>query len=141
MTVTDDTDRFPPDEELIAGRNGVTALVIPAAGPVREVQLSTEDEWSHMQALVGGLVEAIPLPKFIDPTRRSMAYLNEEGKFDPACKFNMHATDFLVPGIGLFPDDYITGSLVLVGFDPSTGEHVELPQSVIDRVCLIEAEC
>lgn len=118
-----------------------TALVIPAEGPVREVELPPTDCLAQLQELVGGRIEALPLPEFIDPRGKATAYINEEGKFDPDCRPNPRATDLLVPGIGLFPGDYIAGTMVLVGFDGLTGEHTPtLPQRVIDRVRLIEHE-
>jgi hypothetical protein len=53
---------------------------------------------------------------------------------------NMRATDFLVPGVGLFPGDYVAGPLLLVGFDPASGEHEDVPEGVEKRLRLIERE-
>ena len=52
-----------------------------------------------------------------DVTDYATAYVNEEGKFMPReidgkpgpGAPNMRATDFMVPGIGLMPGDYIAG--------------------------------
>ena len=57
-----------------------------------------------------------------------------------ALRPNMRATDFMVPGVGLFPGDYIAGPFLLCGFDVNTGEHGELPAEVIERARLIESE-
>ena len=80
------------------------------------------------------------MPPFVRGGDRATAYVNEEGKFDPDCKPNMRATDFMVPGAHLMPGDYIAGAMVLCGFDWRTGEHAELPKAVIDRARLIERE-
>jgi Domain of unknown function (DUF3846) len=113
------------------------ALMIPVEGPIKEVDL--KGGLDELQQLVGGgLIEAINLPEFVDQTGMSTAYVNEEGKylFEP----NMRANDFMVPGVGLFPGDYIAGPFLLCGFDPMRGEHAELPKSIIDRARLIERE-
>jgi hypothetical protein len=117
------------------------ALVIRSEGPIEEIELVGGDgQLKQLQELVGGYIQAIPLPDFVDRQGKATAYINEEGKFEPDCKPNMRATDFFVPGIGLMYGDYIAGTLVLCGFDVSTGEHAELPQPVIDRARLIETE-
>ena len=116
----------------------IKALIIPAEGPVELT--SIDDTLDTLQGLVGGFIQALPLPEFIDKDGTATAYINEEGKFDPDCKVNMRATDFLVPGIGLFMGDYISGSLVLCGFDARTGENRDVPEGVIKRARLIEKE-
>jgi hypothetical protein len=119
------------------------ALVIPSEGPLVEVELVPNDDGSslaQLQALVGGYIQALPLPEFIPGSDYATAYINEEGKFDPDCKPNMRATDFFVPGIGLMHGDYIAGAVVLCGFDPEVGENRDVPQAVIDRARLIESE-
>ena len=116
------------------------ALVIPEAGPLVTVDLGSDPGLEELQGLVGGMIEALPLPGFIAGAAAATAYINEEGKFDPDCGPNMRATDFMVPGVGLFWGDYIAGPFVLLGFDPSTGTHRELPEGVIARARLIEQE-
>jgi hypothetical protein len=117
------------------------ALVIRSEGPIEEIELvGGGSQLKQLQELVGGYVEAVPLPGFVDRQGKATAYINGEGKFDPDCKPNMRATDFFVPGIGLMYGDHIAGTLVLCGFDANTGEHAELPQPVIDRARLIETE-
>jgi hypothetical protein len=81
----------------------------------------------------------VPLPDFIDKTGMSTAYVNEEGKLTEL-PINWRATDFMVPGYGLFPGDYIAGPFLVCGFNPMSGTHRKLPQTVIDRVRLIEQE-
>jgi hypothetical protein len=119
------------------------ALVIPSEGPLFEVELKPNDDGSslkQLQELVGGYIQALPLPEFIPGSDHATAYVNEEGKFDPDCKPNMRATDFFVPGIGIFAGDYIAGACVLCGFDPEVGENRDVPQAVVDRARLIESE-
>jgi len=118
---------------------GHIALLIPVEGPVEEHILDGTLE--QLQDLVGGHIEAVPVPRAFDPTGHSTAYVNEEGKFRDDCKPNMRATDFMVPGVGLHMRDYIAGPFLLCGFSIRTGAHdVPLPRSVVDRVRLIEME-
>lgn len=121
----------------------MNALLIPVEGPLQTIELVPDSNASldQLQTLVGGNIEAVPLPEFLGTDGyHATAYVNEEGKYDPDCGPNMRATDFFAPGVGLFAGDYIAGPLLLCGFDPETGEHAELPQSVIDRARLIEEE-
>lgn len=113
------------------------AIVIPVEGPIREIELDGTLE--QLQSAVGGLIQALPLPQFADPDDRATAYVNEEGKLT-GWEPNMRATDFMVPGVGLFFGDYIAGPMVLCGFDPRRGEHAELPKAVVNRARLIERE-
>ena len=118
------------------------ALVIPVDGPVTELELGHKDgDLSVLQEAVGGLIQALPVPVFIAPKGNATVYVNEEGKFDPErFPFNPRATDFLVPGLGLFKDDYISGTMVVAGFKPRYGTHGPLPHSCEDRVRKIEQE-
>jgi len=117
------------------------ALVIPESGPLFEVELATANgQLKQLQDLVHGDIEAVPLPDFILGAYQATAYVNAEGKYSGDCKPNMRATDFFVPGIGLFMGDYVAGPLVLCGFDDSTGDHAELPAPVVARARLIERE-
>ena len=113
------------------------ALLIPVEGPVQDIEL--DGSLAQLQTIVGGHIEAVPLPDFITGARQATAYIHDEGKFE--CEPNMRATDFMVPGVGLWPSDYIAGPFLLVGFDIRTGEHTEnLPEAVVARARLIEAE-
>jgi Domain of unknown function (DUF3846) len=115
------------------------AIVIPVSGPVEEVLLDGTLE--HLQRLVGGWIEALPVPEaVVRDAHRCTCYVNEDGKFAVPVEPNMRATDFLVPGVGLFFGDYIAGPLVIVGFDSLSGEHIDVPDSVRRRVRLIESE-
>jgi hypothetical protein len=116
------------------------AIVIPVEGPVEEIDIPDDGVSSleTLQRLVGGHIEAIHVPEQFGGDDAT-AYINEEGKFIESCKPNMRATDFFVPGFGLFPGDYIAGTVVLVGFTPS-GDHKDVPEKVIRRARLIERE-
>lgn len=122
------------------------ALVIPVKGPVYEIQVGADGgDLATLQDAVGGWIEAVPIPPFVEGRERATAYINEEGKYacrneDGTVAVNMRATDFMVPGVGLHFGDFIAGPMVLAGFDMSTGEQAELPQAVEDRVRLIEKE-
>lgn len=108
---------------------------------IKRVAIPQDDMLKSLQGIVGGYIEAVPLPSFISGAGEATAYINEEGKYLDNCKTNMLATDFMVPGVGLFPGDYIAGPFVLVGFDITTGEHTpDLPDGVKNRVRIIERE-
>ena len=113
------------------------ALVIPVEGPLVEVEL--DGSLDQLQRLVGGWIQMVPLPGFIDGAERAAAYVNEEGKLTEH-QANRRATDYMVPGAHLLPGDYIAGPLVLCGFDAESGEHADLPPAVIARARLIEQE-
>jgi hypothetical protein len=116
------------------------AIVIPSEGPVEEIEIPDDGVSSLecLQRLVGGHIEAINVPSEFGGDDAT-AYLNEDGKHNPKCKPNMRATDFFVPGFGLFPGDYIAGTVVLVGFTPS-GDHKDVNDKIIRRARLIERE-
>lgn len=117
------------------------ALLIPVEGPVTELDLDDgEDSLRVLQAAVGGWIEAVRLPRFIRGAGRATAYVNEEGKLE-RLPINRRATDFMIPGIGLFPGDYIAGPMVVAGFDPASGTHLPtLPPAVERRIRKIEDE-
>lgn len=118
------------------------ALLVPVEGPVVELVIPASDDGASLRVLqeaVGGYIEALPLPEFIEGADRATCYINEEGKLE-RLPFNGRATDFFVPGVGLFFGDYIAGPLVIVGFDPETGSHRDVPASVERRIRLIERE-
>jgi hypothetical protein len=106
---------------------------------VEEVELPERGTLEALQGIVGGHIEAVPVPPFLNGAPRATCYVNEDGKY--ACAPNMAATDFMVPGMGLFMGDYIAGPLVIVGFDPETGEHTPtLPGDVVRRINVINKE-
>lgn len=114
------------------------AYVIPPVGPIETIVL--DGTLKQLQDTVGGYIEAVPLPSFIPGAEKATAYLHGEGKFNPSCEPNMRATDFMVPGIGLLPGDYIAGTMLVCGFDITTGEHADVPEGVVRRIRLIEKE-
>jgi hypothetical protein len=124
-------------------RRATRAIVIPPEGPFREIDLEKREglHLKHLQDLVGGYIEALPVPASFDRTGRATCYVNEDGKYSEACVPNYPATDFLVPGVGLCDGDYVVGTMVLVGFDPESGEHLsEPPNDSIRRAKLIAEE-
>ena len=119
---------------------GCEALVIPVAGPVRAIELGAVDgDLAMLQEAVGGFIEALPLPDFIADGDLATAYVNEEGKLRQL-DVNWRATDFMVPGVGLFFGDFIAGPMVVAGFNPRTGSHAPLPPAVESRVRLVQRE-
>jgi hypothetical protein len=115
----------------------VTGLLVPVQGPLVEIEL--DGTLAQLQQLVGGYIEAVPLPEFIAGWDAATSYVNGEGKL-VGLAANLRATDYLVPGAGLFWGDYVAGPFLLCGFDPDRGEHAELPEPVIRRARLIERE-
>lgn len=116
-------------------------LVIPVEGPIEQHTLPEGgDSLTFLQGLVGGWIEAVPVPSFVTGADEASAYVNEEGKLEGLGP-NMRATDFMVPGVGLHWGDYIAGPFVLAGFDPETGENApDVPDGVERRARLIERE-
>jgi hypothetical protein len=114
-----------------------TAILIPIEGPIVEVEL--DETLEQLQELVGGVVQALPLPVAFDVQEQATAYVHDEGRLI-GLPVNWRATDFLVPGIGLFWGDYVAGPMLLCGFDPRTGRHAALPEPLRRRVELIASE-
>ena len=115
----------------------VRAVVIPVSGPIRKIDL--EPGLDALQEIVDGLIQPIDLsPLKKDGDGDGTAYVNEEGKF--TCQPNMRATDFCCPGVCLMMGDYISGDMLVVGFDPMTGEHEDVPDGLVARIDAIEAE-
>jgi len=116
-------------------------FVIPVAGPCYEADLP-ETDGSCLEALhdlVGGYIEGLPIPHFVSGHENGTAYINEDGK-GQGLEVNYRATDFMVPGIGIFYGDYIAGTMVLAGVDYSTGENADVPEGMVRRAKLIESE-
>lgn len=116
----------------------VTALVIPVEGPLEMIELptGTTNRLAQLQEIVEGCIQSLPLPPFLN-REHGAAYINEDGK--GRLPFNPRATDFFVPGIGLFFGDYIAGPLVLVGTGLE-GETTSASPEAIKRARLIESE-
>lgn len=116
------------------------AMLVPVDGPLQEIE-SLAGGLEQLQRYVGGCIEAVPLPAFIGEAVADAAtsYVNEEGKL-VGLPFNSRATDFMVPGAGIMFGDYMAGDWLVCGFDPATGDHVELPGKVVDRLRLIDRE-
>jgi hypothetical protein len=94
------------------------ALLIPALGPVEEVQ---QDGVRDLQALLDGAVEGLP----VNGRHDAAAYVNEHGLLD-GLTHNPRASRLLgVP---------IAGPAVLCGFDPATGEQTPIPDDLADAV-------
>lgn len=117
------------------------ALVIPVEGPITEIELGRKHgrDLEVLQGVVGGLIQALPVPDFIASGGRATVYVNEDGK-GLGLPVNMRATDYMVPGIGLFHGDYISGPMVIAGFYPHSGNHGPLPHRAEDRARTIERE-
>jgi hypothetical protein len=79
------------------------------------------DSLPTLQGLVGGYIQGLPCGD------DAHAYINDEGKFDPlTCKPNMGATRFAHEFIGIAPDDWIAGTMVILG-NGANGEEADAP--------------
>jgi hypothetical protein len=96
----------------------VRALLIPALGPVQEVEPHCLRD---LQRLLGGPVEALPIPDRED----AAAYVNEEGLLDQLPD-NPRATGLL--GLG------IAGPALLCGFDLATGEQTAIRDDLATQI-------
>jgi len=123
----------------MASENIYQGFVIPVTGPCYTVDIHNDDSLRELQELVGGYIEAVPVPDFIPDAMNGTCYVNEDG-IAQGLEPNMRATDFMVPGVGLMWGDYIKGNMVLFGYDPMTGENADVPESMIARARLIEQE-
>ena len=81
------------------------ALVVPVEGPYYRIELgrNTDRGLRALQEAVGGTIQAVPLPDFINGAAQATAYVNDEGKYtcvDENGKplINKRATDFMAPG-------------------------------------------
>lgn len=115
----------------------VRAVVIPVTGPIRKIDL--EPGLEPLQEIVGGLIQPIDLYNIRkEGEGHGTAYVNEEGKYE--CEPNMRATDFCCPGVVLMMGDYICGDMIVVGFDPMTGTHEDVPDGLVARIDAIAKE-
>ena len=102
-------------------------LVIPVEldRPIREFDLAqlADEHGTRLKALqhlVGGWIQAVPLAGYDDTT----TYVNEEGKFE--AEMNARATLLMTRVVPtLLPGDFISGPLVLIGFDPARGDDLD----------------
>lgn len=105
------------------------AVLIPEEGTPYEVELTEaegDSTLASLQKLVGGWIEALPVPGRDDAT----CYVNEEGKFE--CLPNATATKFMRPV--LFPGDTVHGPLIVCGFDASEGVNRPIPDDLREEV-------
>lgn len=106
-------------------------IVIPSDGPIHSIEAGEDKSYEALSGAVGGYIEALPFERH---DRRATAYINEEGKFDPACEPNPRASAL----VELFPGDYIAGPLVIAGLNHNTGATESCPLTLDDVNALIE---
>lgn len=100
------------------------ALVIPAFGPVQEVE--QDGGLGDLRQLVEGHIEALPVRGREDAT----AYVNEEGSLQGLPR-NARATQLL--------GFRIQGPVLLCGFDAATGEQTAIPDDFAHAVLAVSA--
>lgn len=109
------------------------ALVIPA-DPSIPVHVETVAGLPDYQRLTGGYIEAVPLDR-----EDLTLFVNEEGKV-VNLERNERADTLWRQLLtsGRIPGDYIAGDAVLVGFDPETGEQIDVPQEFMTHLATRE---
>jgi len=107
-----------------------TVLVIAVDGHLRSETVACLDD---LQKLVGGYIESLPL------TEDSGCYVNEDG-IQLQLPRNELATQVCTEfEIGLAPDDYIKGPMVVFGVDDSVEGYCDVPPEVEQRIRLMSA--
>ena len=101
------------------------ALVIPADGPV---VLKDLPNYSAIKAeLSGGWLEALT-----GYMHDAVAYIDEDGK-GKSLPYNNRATGFARKCIGLWPHDFIVGTMILFGSAPGEDgyEEADVPSWIV----------
>lgn len=97
------------------------ALLIPADldAPASFVEVH---DLSDLQRFVGGYIESAPLD-----TPDVTLWINEEGKIHGLPRNERADRWWKVSVEGTVPGDYIAGDAVLAGYDPRTGDPMDIP--------------
>lgn len=103
------------------------AIKVIVINPNEEPSAKTiEQDLDTLQGLVGGYVQTIPFGT------QATALINEDGKAEGLPR-NQLATTLLHAMSGLFPGDYIVGTMVIVG--KSDGDYfTDVPPEVVERL-------
>lgn len=99
------------------------AIFIPADNS-QPLEIRELNGFEDFQKAIDGWLETIPYPGRDDVA----PYFDEEGKVKGKDK-NARATVLLSPV--MFPNDYIAGDCLLVGFDIETGEDLDIPEDLV----------
>lgn len=113
------------------------ALLIPVEGPLQEISLDGTLE--QLQQLVGGHIDALPLPSLVRDANHATAYIHGEGKFVYSGADGVNVRASAVMGPMFMALDYIAGPMLVCGFDPERGENAALPETVASYVRAIDA--
>lgn len=109
-------------------------LVIPVEGPVRVVSEVGGLTLAHLQAVVGGYIEAVTVTRVLTDTGLRSApctvFVNEEGKLHNL-PFNARATDLCAVSIAPPPADYIAGDVAVLGPPDARGDETDVPDAVL----------
>lgn len=109
--------------------DSIVVLVIPV-GDEDPYLTRVVPDLDTMSGFVGGLLQALPLG------RGATLYLHEEGKYE-GLPLNRHANVLVRDlGIGLAPDDFIVGQVVITGDRDAAGrldgmDH-DVPATILD---------
>lgn len=95
--------------------------------PTGEITIKTPEGLEEFKELVGGYIQYLPYPEREDVA----CYINEEGKLQNL-PLNEQASKIMSPV--LFDDDCIVGPMIVIGFDPDTGEEKDCPIGIKDLI-------
>jgi len=123
MEITGDTNNRNNSDGRKTEPGTRRGIFIPAdnSQPLEVVELGDYEDYRRR---IDGWLETIPYPGRDDVA----PYFDEEGKVKGKDK-NARATVLLSPV--MFPNDYIAGDCLLVGFDIETGEDLDVPEDLV----------
>lgn len=104
------------------------AMTITETGVITLDDVTPNLAW--LQAQVEGLIEPVTLRTDVT------MYVNEEGKFN-ACGRNTSATILAQHFGAIWRDDWVSGPVAVVGFDPAEGEHIDLEREFAAQACRV----
>lgn len=116
----------------MSGDVTVKALVIKSDGEVL-VEMVPKDSLARMQEVVGGFIQALPVPPAPlgnEPEFAGSMYFNEEGKYENLPK-NDIATALMIRN--LYPGDCIVGNAMVFG-PLDDGADTDVPDAIVERV-------
>lgn len=93
-----------------------------------EPPVVVDSDWGldELQSTIGGWIESFPTPD-----GDVSVYGDEEGKIK-RLPVNDVVDRWLKPL--LLPYDVIVGTVVVLGFDPDTGDELDVPQRIVDEL-------
>jgi len=107
----------------------VTAIIIPPDGPANIGPIS--QDLQTLQSTVGGFIEAVYTMHDEDGSPQATFWCNEEGKIH-GLELNRRATALWYALAGGPTGDYLSGTVVVTGFDDGEGDMLPVPEVLVD---------